>query len=93
MITSQIHTIISTIAEDFTQSWTNIISNPILLLMDDSQRHQKDADDNMYRNIHRPMRSKIRIAINEWLKRKCNEIEQTAKSVSPSQLARECWIM
>lgn len=52
------------------------MTDEILLLMDERRKHKNEADDNMYRHIQRLIRSKIRVAKNEWLKRECAEIEQ-----------------
>lgn len=55
------------------QKW---MTDEILLLMDERRKHKDKADNNMYKEIQRLIRSKIRIAKNEWLKRECSEIEQ-----------------
>lgn len=54
------------------QRW---MSDDILRLMDE-RRACKNKDDIKYNNLQRTIRSKIRIAKNEWLKRECAEMEQ-----------------
>ncbi|XP_030747721.1 craniofacial development protein 2-like [Sitophilus oryzae] len=53
------------------QKW---ITNEILLLMDERRKAKNNKDK--YRDLQRQIRSKIRIAKNEWLKKECREIEQ-----------------
>lgn len=55
------------------QKW---MTDEILLLMDERRKHKNKIDSNMYKDIQRLIRSKIRIAKNEWLKRECSQIEQ-----------------
>lgn len=52
------------------------MTDEILLLMNERRKHKNKTDSNIYEDIQRLIRSKIRIAKNEWLHRKCSEIEQ-----------------
>ncbi|XP_070167773.1 rRNA methyltransferase 2, mitochondrial-like [Polyergus mexicanus] len=63
---------------DRKQRW---MTDEILLLMDKHRKYKNDNNNNNnnnnnYINIQRQIRSKIRIAKNEWLKRECAEIEE-----------------
>lgn len=51
------------------QKW---MTDEILLLMD--QRRKYKSDKNKYNELQRTIRSKIRIAKNEWLKNECDEL-------------------
>ncbi|XP_045482912.1 uncharacterized protein LOC123686691 [Harmonia axyridis] len=55
------------------QKW---MTDEILYSMDERRKHKNKNDNNMYRDIQRLIRSKIRIAKNEWLKSECKEIER-----------------
>lgn len=53
------------------QKW---ITHEILLLMDERRKAKNNKDK--YSDLQRQIRSKIRIAKIEWLKKVCREIEQ-----------------
>lgn len=55
------------------QKW---MTDEILLLMDERRKYKNEAQGNKYKIIQTLIRSKIRIAKNEWLKRECAEMEQ-----------------
>ena len=50
------------------------MTDEILSLIDERRKHKNNS--NNYINIQRQIRSKTMLAKNEWLKRKCAEIEQ-----------------
>lgn len=57
------------------RKWMN---DEILVLMDERRKY-KNKDDIKYKNIQKIIRSKIRMAKNEWLKQECTEIEELQK--------------
>lgn len=55
------------------QKW---MTDEILLLMDERRKYKNKPDDNTYKDIQRLIRSKIRVAKNDWLKHECSVMEQ-----------------
>ncbi|KAK9882574.1 hypothetical protein WA026_022202 [Henosepilachna vigintioctopunctata] len=55
------------------QSW---MTDKILSLMDERRNFKTQRNQENYRKIQKQIRTKIRIAKNEWLKHKCEVIER-----------------